>query len=225
MMSRTQRGALVSGTIVAGCILAGSGLQARQKPDLKAFSGTWKLNAAASTNPNGPAQPQGAPGKGGGGTSSGTASVSGGGGADNTGFKSAKGPEPGGSLGAQERARFYTMLKVLEQAPQQLGLAATDKDVTLTLDSNKPFHHMTDGKKEDLPTGNKAFGDLEVRTKWEGPALKRTIKTIDGLTVIETYALSPDASQLHVSLELKSQVERLPDAQKQPIERIYDRAQ
>src|SRR5262249_17135610 len=143
----------------------------------------------------------------------------------NTGFKSASGPAPGGTLGAAEQNRLYTMLKVLEHAPEQLGVAVTDKDVPLTPDNNEPFHQLTHGQKEKLAPGNKAFGNLEVRTKWEGPALQRSIKTIDGLTVIETYTLSPDAKQLHVSLELKSQVERLPDWRKQPIARVYDRAQ
>jgi len=223
---QVDRRGRIQGALLTGCaLLAFAALDARQKADVKAFNGTWKLNAEASTNPNGPAQPKGASGKGGGGEQTGTASVSGGGGSDNTGFKSAKGPSPGGTLGAQEQNRLYTMLKVLEQAPQQLTVAVTDKDVTLTPDNNPPFHHTTDGKKEDLPTGNKAFGNLEIRTRWDGPALQRSIKTIDGLTVTETYKLSPDASQLHVSLELKSQVERLADWRKQPIERIYDRAQ
>jgi len=225
-MMQAYRRSGIESALAVGCVLVALVvLDARQKGDIAAFNGTWKLNETARRNPNGPAQPQGASAKGGGGEKSSTASVSGGGGSDSTGFKSASGPAPGGTLGAQEQARLYAMLKALEQAPQQLGLAVTDKDVTLTPDNNKPFHHMTDGKKEDLPTGSKAFGDLEVRTKWEGAALKRTIKTIDGLTVTETYTLTPDAKQLHVSLDLKSQVERLADWRKQPIERVYDRAQ
>lgn len=224
-MQAYRRGRIGGALLAGGVLVALAALDARQKPDLAAFNGTWKLNAEASKNPDGPAQPQGAKAGGGGGERSGTASVSGGGSAGETGFKSATGPAPGGALGAAEQQRFYTMLKVLEHAPQQLGVAVTDKDVTLTPDNNQPFHHTTDGKKEELPTGNKAFGNLEVRTKWEGAALQRSIKTIDGLTVIETYKLGPDAKQLHVSLELKSQVERLPDWRKQPIERVYDRVQ
>ena len=84
---------------------------------------------------------------------------------------------------------------------------------------------MTDGKKMNLPTGNKSFGDFESRPSGTPRRSSARFKTIDGLTVIETYTTSGDGKQLLVSLELKSQVERLADAQKQPIKRVYDKAQ
>jgi hypothetical protein len=220
---------IVALTVACGTGLAGAQLNAFQKADPSAFSGTWKLNAEASTNPNGPAQPQG----GGRGTSRGggggaiTGGGGGGGGEEGGGARTAQvtagsGPGAGGSLGREEQARFYAMLGAMEKAPQQLALAATDKDVTITPDNAVPFHQATDGKKVDLPTGSKAFGSIAVKTKWDGPELKREMKTVDGLTVIETYTMTgPD--RLTVSLELKSQVERLADWRKQPIERVYDR--
>lgn len=207
---------------------AGVALAAFQKADAQAFNGTWTLNAEASTNPNGPQAPQGDAGRrgGGGGTSGGgaTGGTGGGGGDSRTGGGGGfTGPAPGGTLGREEQARLYAMLTALEKAPQQLVLAASDKDVTITPDGGTPFHQSADGKKEDVPTGNKAFGNLEIKTRWDGGALKREIKTIDGLTVIETYKVTgPD--QLTVSLELKSQVERLADWRtKQPIQRVYER--
>jgi len=203
-----------------------------QKADPALISATWKLDNAASTNPNGPNAASGpAPRSGGGG--GGFSGGGGGGGGSDAGGQSAGGGgnrgtgggAGGGTLGNEERARFYAMLKILEHAPAQLVIAATDKDVTITADDAKPFHHMTDGKKEDLPTGNKSFGNLEIKTKWEGASLKREIKTVDGLTVIESYTPSADGKQLVVSLDLKSQVERLADAQRVPIKRVYVRSQ
>jgi hypothetical protein len=43
--------------------------------------------------------------------------------------------------------------------------------------------------------------------------------------VVETYTVGAGGKQLTVSVELKSQVERLADALRQPIKRIYERAQ
>jgi hypothetical protein len=220
---------------LTGFLLTGAAtLAAFQKADPAVFNGTWTLDVAASTNPSGPAP---APRTGGGGGSrsggggGGGSAVGGGGGGDTGGGQSAggggggpTGPPPGGSLGADERARFYAMLKVLEHAPAALVIAATDKDVTLTADGSKPVHHQTNGKTEKLPTGSEKFGNLEIKTKWDGAALKREIKTIDGLTVSEIYTVAAGGNQLTVSLELKSQVERLADAQRQPIKRIYNRA-
>jgi hypothetical protein len=218
-------------------MLGGRPVSAFQKADRTAFNATWKLDAAASVNPNGPPVSTAAPRTGGGaargGGGGGGVGAGGGGGDAGGGGQSAGGGgggltgggSGGGTLGADERARFYAMLKVLEQAPTTLVIAATDKDVTLTAGAGKPFHHMTDGKTEKLPTGNEKFGNLEIKTRWDGAVLKREIKTIDGLTVAETYTVSADGRQLTVSLELKSQVERLADAQRQPIKRIYDRAQ
>lgn len=220
MRTNRLRGAIGSLCLAAGLCTAVT-VSAFQKADPAAFSGAWKLNEAASTNADGPpAAPRGGGGaRSGGGGGGGGSSVGG-----EAGF-SANGGPAGGALGNEEKARFYAMLKVLEHAPRSLVLAATDKDVTLTPDGTKPLHEMTDGKKMNLPTGNKVFGDLEIKTKWDAASLKREIKTIDGLTVIESYTLSPDGKQLLVSLELKSQVERLPDAQKVSIKRVYDKAQ
>ena len=47
--------------------------------------------------------------------------------------------------------------------------------------------------QRDGQLGSQAFGALEIKTRWDGPALKREIKMVDGLTVIETYKLTgPD---------------------------------
>jgi len=51
------------------------------------------------------------------------------------------------------------------------------------------------------------------------------LKTIDGLTLAETYTLSGDGKQLLVNVDIKSQVERLADNVRQPIKRVYNRAQ
>jgi hypothetical protein len=231
-MNRFARLASSLAFAIAVCGSATVLFAAAQKADPTLVNGTWKLDAAASTNPNGPEAARGTAPRGGGGGGGFSGGGGGGGGSDaggqsagGGGSRGSGGGTGGGTLGNEERARFYAMLKILEHAPTQLVLAATDKDVTITADDSKPFHHMTDGKKEDLPTGNKSFGNLEVKTKWDGAALKREIKTVDGLTVIESYTPSADGKQLVVSLELKSQVERLADAQRVPIKRVYNRAQ
>jgi hypothetical protein len=212
--TRTVRYLIVTGLVACGLCAVSVAASADQKATPTAFAGTWALDKAASVNPSGP---QGAAGRA---RSSGGNAQSGA--DDSMGIRTG---EVGGALGPQEKQRFYAMLRVLEQAPESLMIAATDKEVTLTFDGGKAFHHMTDGKKQDLPTGNKSYGDLEVKTKWDGANLKREIKTIDGLTVIETYTPSADGKQLIVTLDLKSQVERLADAQKVPIKRVYNRTQ
>lgn len=229
-------GAVVICLALAGFLFMGTAsLAAFQKADPIAFSGTWTLDVPASTNPSGPTasapaqRPRGSSAGGASGGASGGSS--GGGGGDTGGGQSAGGGgggvsgggSGGGSLGVAEKARFYAMLTVLEHAPTSLVIAATATDVTLTADGSKPVHHMANGKTEKLPTGNEKFGSLEIKTRWDGPALKREIKTIDGLTVAETYTLAPDGKQLYVTLDLKSQVERLADARRQPIKRIYNR--
>lgn len=190
-----------------------------QKIDPQAFSGTWKLDAAASANPNGPEKPGPvrAPRP--------TGGARGGSGAAGGGIGEGASGGSDASLGPGEQQRFYAMMKILTQAPATLAVAATSTDVTLTPDAYKPFHHLTNGKAEKLPIGDKNFGDLEIKTKWDGAALKREVKTIDGLTVSETYTLAGDGKQLLVSIELKSQVERLADAMRQPIKRVYNRVQ
>jgi len=232
------------GLVIAGLLLLGGAAlvaRAADKPNPTAFNGTWTLDVPASVNPSGPPaatssrRTGGRSGGGGGGSSSGggggggSASGGGGGGggevsAGGGGGGVSGGGSGGGALGVGERQRFYAMLKILEKAPTTLIIAATDKDVTLGADGAKPMHHML-GKTEKVPTGTEAFGDIEVKTKWDGASLKRELKTIDGLTVVETYTVAPDGKDLTVSLELKSQVERLADAQRQPIKRIYHRAQ
>lgn len=183
-------------------VLASTGTRAALDP--ASFNGTWKLDEAASTNPSGP-----------GGLEQGPPRLS-------------KGAAPGsqaggGTLQPMERARFYKMLQGLEIAPKTLVLAVTDKDVTITADGGKPFAYKTDGKVETMPTGNAQLGDLEIKTHWDGAALKREVKTIDGLTVIESYTVSADGKQLTVAVDLKSQVEHLPDSQRKPIKRLYNR--
>jgi hypothetical protein len=217
---------LIVATLVA--VLGGASVMALQKADPGAFSGTWKLDTAASVNPNGP-PPPGSAQRSGGGAPRGGGGEPGGGGGEGPGGGGggglSGGGSGGGSLGTGERQRFYAMLKVLTQAPALLSIAATDKDVTFTPANGKPMRHLTDGKTEKVPTGNEQFGNLEIKTRWDGATLKRELKTVDGLTVVETYAVAPGGKQLTVSVELKSQVERLADAMRQPIKRIYDRAQ
>jgi hypothetical protein len=225
MLTNGARAAIGVLLLAAGVWIAGAPTIAFQKANPVAFNGMWKLNAAASMNPDGPPAAQAARGGRGGGSRSGGGNAGAGGGGGDEGGGTPNGGPAGGTLGNEEKARFYAMLIVLERAPKDMVVAATDKDITLTLDAGKPLHEMTDDKKVNLPTGSKVFGDLEIKTKWDGASLRREIKTIDGLTVIETYALSPDGKQLLVSLDIKSQVERLADAQKLPIKRVYDRVQ
>jgi len=211
----------MNGVLPLACamLLLPGRVSAYQKVDAQAFNGTWKLDVAASSNPNGADHPgpmraprptEGA--KGGSGMQAGG------------GVEGAKGGSDA-ALSPGEQQRFYAMMKILTQAPATLAVATTSTDVTLTPDASKPFHHLTNGKTEKLPIGDKNFGDLEIKTKWDGAGLKREIKTIDGLTVAETYTLAGEGKQLLVTIELKSQIERLADNLKQPIKRVYNRVQ
>lgn len=204
-------GRFVAGVTVAGFALVGLAIgqeKAAARQDVPAMSGVWKLNAEASTNPNGPAPRQaerGARGGGGGGER-------GGGG----------GEDAGGNLGKEEMARFNNMKKMFFTAPPMMGIQATATDFKMLLDPEKKlgYAHKTDNKKQTVPT---PAGPADFKVRWDGQKLRREVDTPDTLHVMEEYSLSGDGKQLIVTVKADSRM--VFNVQNGDIRRVYDRQQ
>src|SRR5688572_14740060 len=103
---------------VAGsaALLARAGAATQDAP--AAISGVWKLNAAASVNPNGPPPAKPAqPPRGGGGGGGGSVDVTGG----------ATQPIQGG-IGKEEEARLNAAKGFFFKAPEMMGIQATKEE-------------------------------------------------------------------------------------------------
>jgi hypothetical protein len=220
MTGRLAVGGAVAAIIVA-CVAATTMAGAREAQEVPAFSGGWKLNVEASTNPNGPpgtpssgGARQSSRGGGGGGVSSGAGDISGG------GVSSAQ----GGALGPEEMQRFNGVKNILFQAPPLLGIKATKEQVILIYDpdpaKNAAFAHATDNKAKDYPT---PFGPMTAKVKWDKDKLKREIETHETLQVVEEYTVSADGKQLTVTVKASSRMVR--NVQNGDIKRVYDRIQ
>ena len=186
-------------------------VSARQDP--AAMSGKWKLNAEASTNPNGPA----------------TGRARGGGGGRDSGGGSGGGYASGASgsttdrttLSAEEQQRLDLTKKMLWTAPAMLTIDATATDVQIAFENAQPFKQTTNNKAAEIK--ETPVGSLQIKAKWDKGKLHREIETRDAVKVTEDYELSPDGKQLFVNIKTESRVVR--NVQTAPIRRVYDRAQ
>jgi hypothetical protein len=215
-----------------------------------AISGMWKLNAAASTNPNGPA-PSAAPtrrgGGGGGGGGGGDTGAGGGGGGSDTGGGGGGGDAGGGGrgtggggglggnsstagsdMGADENNRLQKALAGFRQAPDMMAFKADAGTIVIAWDPDpakgKTWKHTTDDKKATVPT---PWGQMEAKVKWNGDTLHRemVMHNAGDFKVVEEYKLSPDGKQLIVTLKTTSVMSPTPKIQQVEIKRVYDRAQ
>lgn len=200
--------------------------RAQAPKEVPNLSGVWKLNVAASTNPDGPAPPAPARGRRGGGGDTGGGDQGGGGqgggGGDEGGGGSRVRSAEGGELGAEEMKRFNASKALFFKAPPMMGLQATATDLKIILDpeKNAGYQHKLDGKKQTIPT---PAGPADFKAKWDGPKLRREAETKESLHVIEDYSLSPDGKQLIVTVKADSRMVRA--VQTGDIKRVYDRQQ
>ena len=174
-----------------------------------ALSGVWKLNAAASVNPNGPppAKPAQAPRGGGGG---------GGGGVDVTGGAT---QQIQGGIGKEEEARLNAAKAFFFKAPEMMGIQATKEEIKVIIDpaTKLGFAHKTDNKKSKVAT---PAGPMDFKAKWDGQKLAREAE-FESLKVVETYTVSPDGKQLTVTVKADSSMVR--NVQNGEIKRVYDK--
>lgn len=196
-------------------------LAARQAP---AVAGTWKLDEAASTNPNGPATAAAAApaGRRGGGDSGGATPppVRGGRGDnfDATGG-AAKGQNATASeLSPEERQRIKAMLTFVNKAAGVLEIIADGKDVQIKQDGAGFPKQTSDGKKSSLK--NPQIGEVDIKVKIDNKGMTREISTQEDLKIVETYALSADGKQLTVTVKESHPVMKIEDPK---IKRIYNR--
>jgi hypothetical protein len=175
-------------------------LAAGRQGEVPALSGVWKLNAEASTNPNGPPPRQAARGQRGGG----------------------EGEDAGGNLGKEEMTRFSNMKKMFFTAPPMMGIQATATDFKMLLDPEKKlgYAHKTDNQKQTVAT---PAGPADFKVRWDGSKLRREVDTPDTLHVVEEYSLSPDGKQLIITVKADSRM--VFNVQNGDIRRVYDRQQ
>jgi len=197
-MERVMAGA--AGAVLALMCAAIAPVAAARQGEVPALSGVWKLNAEASTNPNGPPPRPAARGQRGGGD----------------------GEDAGGNLGKEEMARFSNMKKMFFTAPPMMGIQATATDFKMLLDPEKKlgYAHKTDNQKQTVAT---PAGPADFRVRWDGTKLRREVDTPDTLHVVEEYSLSPDGKQLIVTVKADSRM--VFNVQNGDIRRLYDRQQ
>ncbi len=211
MRGRFVRSAIMVVLFAVFALGTTSGVSAKQKP-VPAISGTWKLNAEASVNPNGPPPPKIA-----------RPPAAGGGVPGESGVERGSAQADGGSLGQQEAQKFNAMKAMFFTAPTIMAIQATATDVKMIL--NDPtkgprYAHTTDGKKQSTPTPT---GVVESKAKWDGDKFTRDMLSTETLHVVETYSVSPDGKQLTVTVKADSRMMR--NVQVGDIKRVYDRAQ
>ena len=197
-MRRVIPGAAAAVLALMGAAIAP--LAAARQGDVPALSGVWKLNAEASTNPNGPPPRPAARGPRGGGD----------------------GEDAGGNLGKEEMARFNNMKKMFFTAPPMMGIQATATDFKMLLDPEKKlgYAHKTDNQKQTVAT---PAGPADFKVRWDGSKLRREVDTPDTLHVVEEYSLSPDGKQLIITVKADSRM--VFNVQNGDIRRVYDRQQ
>lgn len=235
---------------LVGLPLTATRVVAKQK-ETPNFSGTWKLNVEASTNPNGPAPAQastgrargggggdaggggggGAAGAGGGGGGGDTGGGGGGGGGGDTGGGGGGGgggmaATAGSNMSPQENQRLQMTLAGFRQAPTMLGVQSTPGNVLIAFDTDpskgKFWKHTTDDKKATVAT---PWGPMEAKVKWAGQTLHRemVMHNAGDFKVVEEYKLSPDGKQLTVTLKTTAVMSPTPKIQQVEIKRVYDR--
>lgn len=197
----------IMSAVATAAPMARAGAAAQDGP--AAISGVWKLNAAASVNPNGPpaVKPAQAPRGGGGG---------GGGSVDVTGGAT---QQIQGGIGKEEEARLNAAKAFFFKAPEMMGIQATKDEFKLLLDpaTKLGFAHKTDNKKAKVAT---PAGPMDFKVKWDGQKLVREAE-MESLKVIETYTVSPDGKQLIVTVKADSTMVR--NVQNGEIKRVYEK--
>lgn len=177
-----------------------------------AVAGSWKLNEAASNNPNGPAPEAAAARRGGG---------PGGGGGKGTSVDVTGGSRPNqavSELSPEETRRIKMMIGLLNKAALVLDIVVDGNDVTIKQDGGGFPKQTFDGKKSVLK--NPQIGEVDIKVKIDAKGMTREVVTQDDLKVVETYAISADGKQLVVTLKASQPVMKIEDAK---IKRVYDR--
>lgn len=180
-------------------------LAAKQKDkEPPAISGMWKLNVAASTNPNGPAPSAPAPSRRGGGGGAGgfggggdTGAGGGGGGGGDTGGGGGadagggggggRGGGGGGGLGgnsstagsdmgADENKRLQDALKGFRQAPDMMAFKADAGTIIIAWDPDPAKGKTWKHTTDDKKaTVATPWGPMEAKVKWDGQTLHREL--------------------------------------------------
>ena len=202
-------------TLITGAFVfaAATSVAAYQAPSV---SGTWKLNEAASNNPNGPA-PAARGDRAGGGSGAAQGGRRGGGSnIDVTGGSTVK--PLTSELSPEETARIKMMLGLSNRAANVLDINVEGNDVTIKQDGGGFPKQSADGKKSVLK--NPQVGEINIKIKIDAKGMTREINTQEDLKIVENYVLSADGKQLTVTVKESHPVMKIEDMK---IKRVYDR--
>jgi hypothetical protein len=203
--------------VSAFVLMAAASTAARQAPSV---AGTWKLNEAASNNPNGPAPKAAADRRGGGGGAA-SGGARGGRGGGGGGFDVTGGAQAAqiSELSQEEKARINMMLGLTNKAQDVLKITLEGGDVSITDQDGKGFPKQpADGKKNMLK--NPQIGEVNIKVKIDNKGMTREITTQEDLKVVENYVVSADGKQLIVTVKESHPVMKIEDMK---IKRVYDR--
>ena len=179
-----------------------TGVSARQAPDL---GGAWVLNRDLGTAPGsepgpGPGGREGrGRGPGGGAPGGGRGGPGGGGGFGGFGGRGGGrgGPGGGGPRGTREdmETRRALMDEVM-RLPPRFTLAQEGDKVVIIEPDGVVRTYLVNGRKEKHQLTN---GTIETTSSWDKATLKMDIVVGERLTLVRTFALTPDPRRLQVT--------------------------
>lgn len=215
-MQRTLVSSFKSLALITAALVVAAAVStaARQTPE--GVTGTWKLNDAASNNPNGPAPVAGGDRRGGGGGA--TGGGRGGGNFDATGGAAGRPNQAPSELSAEERARIKVMLDISNHAASVLEIILEGGEITIKQDGTGFPKQTADGKKSVLK--NPKVGEVNIKVKIDAKGMTREITTQEDLKIVETYTPSADGKQLTVTVKESHPVQKIEDMK---IKRVYER--
>jgi hypothetical protein len=174
------------------------------------MTGTWKLNEELSPLPRAGSSPTaGAPDRGGRGGA--------GGGGGRGGGRGIPGVI---TQQQQEQLRIRAIFRELNVRPLQLTITATLQSATFVDEDGSERTVAINNKKDKLDLGTSI---LDAKTWWNGSALTIELDAGNGLTLTETFELSPTARQMLVSLNTGEGKNLRPGQLQGHVQRVYDR--
>ena len=179
-----------------------TGVSARQAPDL---GGAWVLNRDLGTAPGsepgpGPGGREGrGRGPGGGAPGGGRGGPGGGGGFGGFGGRGGGGGGPGGGGPRGTREDMETRRALMDEVmrlPPRFTLAQEGDKVVIIEPDGVVRTYLVNGRKEKHQLTN---GTIETTSSWDKATLKMDIVVGERLTLVRTFALTPDPRRLQVT--------------------------
>ena len=173
------------------------------------MTGTWKLNEDLSPLPRAGSSP-----------TAGTPDRGGRGGGGGGGRPAGRGAPGAVTQLQQEQLRIRAIYRELTVRPMQLTITATLQSATFLDEDGSERIVTINNKKDKLDLGTSI---LDSKTYWNGAALTIELDAGNGLTLVETFELSPTARQILVTLNTSEGKKPKPGQLTGHLQRVYDR--